>query len=132
MPGMGSGIVGTEITRGRNKEPLKIIAARAQIFEDCGKLAGLGTEFFWEIRKRSKGTASLFNTQRSGATDDPQANSSLLSEVRHLRVKEAKRAIQSTSRRECSHHNIRAIDNATKDIFIKKITVVVGHAFDWL
>jgi hypothetical protein len=119
VPGMGSGIVRTEVTCGRNKEPLKIITARAQIFEDCGKLAGLGTEFLREVRERSKGASPLFNTQRSGATDDPQANSSLLSEVRKLRVEEAKRAVQGTSRRKCTNDDIRTIDNTAEDILIK-------------
>ena len=132
VPGMGSGIVGTKITRGRNKEPLKIITARAQIFKDCGQLAGLGTEFLREVRKRSKGTSTLFNTQRSGATDDPQAHASLLSEVRDLRIEEAKRAVQSTSRRKRTNDDIRTIDNAAKDLLIEKVTVIVGHAFDWL
>ena len=79
-----------------------------------------------------QGYVPLFNTQRSGATDDPQANSSLLSEVRNLRVEEAKRAVQGTSRRKCTNDDIRTIDNTAEDILIKKVTVVVGHAFDWL
>ncbi len=106
MPGKGSGIGESNYPR-ENKEPLKIITARAQIFRGSRPVGRPRNGIPVEVRKRRQYVPLQHATHP--ATDDPCAR---LSEVRNLANRGSEESHPEHPRRKRTNDDIRTIDTA--------------------